>query len=188
LVVPGGGAFADTVREYDQRYRLSDHAAHWMAVLAMDQYGYLLCDRLPESLPVRSLADARRIWEAGRVPVLLPFTLLNQVDPLPHSWEVTSDSIAAWIAGAVGARLLILLKDVDGLHTADPRSASDAGLLHEAFPEQVAGCAGIDPFLPSLMAEGDLDAWVINGEKPDRLAELLATGRTRGTHVARSVA
>jgi aspartokinase-like uncharacterized kinase len=46
LVVPGGGAFADTVREYDQRYRLSDHAAHWMAVLAMDQYGYLLCDRL----------------------------------------------------------------------------------------------------------------------------------------------
>jgi hypothetical protein len=35
---------------------------------------------------------------------------MQQDDPLPHSWDVTSDSIAAWVCGAVGADRLILVK------------------------------------------------------------------------------
>src|SRR5205823_5007158 len=46
LVVPGGGLFADAVREVDRRVRLSDDAAHWMAILAMDQYAHVVAGRL----------------------------------------------------------------------------------------------------------------------------------------------
>ena len=47
LLVPGGGPFADTVRDVDRQVGLSDDAAHWMAILAMDQYAHLIASRLP---------------------------------------------------------------------------------------------------------------------------------------------
>ena len=60
--------------------------------------------------------------DAGRVPVLAPSQWLREADPLPHSWDVTSDSIAAWVAGAVGARELVLVKPAGaaGADTVDP--------------------------------------------------------------------
>ena len=44
------------------------------------------------------------------MPVLAPSRWLRTADPLPHSWEVTSDSIAAWVAGEIGANHLVLVK------------------------------------------------------------------------------
>ena len=44
LVVPGGGPMADLVRELWSMGQLSLEASHWMAVLAMEQYAYLLAD------------------------------------------------------------------------------------------------------------------------------------------------
>jgi aspartokinase-like uncharacterized kinase len=108
LIVPGGGPFADAVRGLDRR--LSDDAAHWMAILGMDQYAHVLADRIAGAVIVTSLADARAALDDGRLPVLAPSSWLRQVDPLPHSWDVTSDSIAAWVAGEVGAHQLVLVK------------------------------------------------------------------------------
>jgi aspartokinase-like uncharacterized kinase len=110
LIVPGGGPFADAVREVDRRLDLSDEAAHWMAILAMDQYAHLLVSRLPSSVLVHQPHEIRSALEAGRLPVLAPSAWMRQSDPLLHSWDVTSDSIAAWIAGEVGARSLVLVK------------------------------------------------------------------------------
>ena len=110
LVVPGGGPFADTVRGVDRRVGLPDAAAHWMAVLAMDQYAHLLAARLETAAIVSTLAEAIVALEAGRIPVLAPSRWLQEEDPLPHTWDVTSDSIAAWIAGVSGARELVLVK------------------------------------------------------------------------------
>jgi aspartokinase-like uncharacterized kinase len=110
LVVPGGGPFADAVREVDRRLGLSDAAAHWMAVLAMDQHAHLLHARLPASELVEDPLEIAAALAAGHVPVLAPSRWLRAADPLPHMWDVTSDSIAAWIAGAVGAERLILIK------------------------------------------------------------------------------
>ena len=86
VVVPGGGLFADLVRELDRDLSLSADAAHWMAILAMD-----------------ALA-------AGRAAVLAPSRWLRAADPLPHSWDATSDSVAAFVAGALDARRLVLVK------------------------------------------------------------------------------
>jgi aspartokinase-like uncharacterized kinase len=110
MVVPGGGPFADTVRQVDARIGLPDDTAHWMAVLAMDQYAHLLAARFGRGAVVTSLDEAHDTLNAGALPVLAPSRWLQQADPLPHSWDVTSDSIAAWAAGAAGARHLVLIK------------------------------------------------------------------------------
>jgi aspartokinase-like uncharacterized kinase len=110
LIVPGGGLFADVVRDVDRRIGLPDDAAHWMAILAMDQYAHLLAARLPAGVVVTTPDDAMRTLDEARIPVLAPSRWMSDADPLPHSWDVTSDSIAAWVAGELRARELILVK------------------------------------------------------------------------------
>lgn len=110
LVVPGGGPFADAVRDVDRRLTLSGDAAHWMAVLATDQYAHLLVSRMVHGSLVSDPSEIATALDAGRVPVLAPSRWLREADPLPHTWDVTSDSIAAWVAGQVGARTLVLIK------------------------------------------------------------------------------
>ena len=110
LIVPGGGPFADAVRDAYARGAMDDDAAHWMAVLAMDQYAELLASRMSRGCVVTTLRGACQAASSGQVPILAPSRWLREADPLPHSWDVTSDSIAAWIAGQVGARRLVLVK------------------------------------------------------------------------------
>jgi len=76
----------------------------------MDQYAHLIADRLAHGVLVADRAAIGTALDAGRLPVLAPFAWLRHVDPLPHSWDVTSDSIAAWVAGELGARRLVLIK------------------------------------------------------------------------------
>jgi aspartokinase-like uncharacterized kinase len=125
LVVPGGGPFADTVRATDRRLRIADDAAHWMAILAMDQYAHLLHSRLPGSTLVFTPAEALTALGAKALPVLAPYRWLYDADPLPHSWDVTSDSIAAWIAGTLGAARLVLVK---------PAGVTGADVVDAYFP------------------------------------------------------
>jgi 5-(aminomethyl)-3-furanmethanol phosphate kinase len=156
LVVPGGGAFADAVRAHDRRFGLRDATAHWMAILAMDQLGWALADLIPGATPQADL----RPPPDGAVAVLLPYALLRERDPLPASWDVTADSIAAWVAGAAGATRLVLVK-----------AASPAG------PPGLT-----DPYLPTALREAGVEAWVI-GPDPSELAGLLDTGRTAGRRI-----
>ena len=183
LLVPGGGDFADTVRDHYRRYHLSETTAHRMALLAMDQYGWLLSDLIPDSETVRDVLAAREAAANGRVSILLAATLLIEADPLPHSWQVTSDSIAAWIAGLVGAVRCVLLKDVDGLFSAESGSAQ---LLPAMCVKELKDHrGGVDEYLSVVLASLDLETWVINGQRPDRLVELLSAGQTIGTRISR---
>ena len=113
----------------------------------MDQFGYLLSELIPGSELVRSLGAAQKFADAGRIPVLIPFDLLRRTDPLPHSWKVTSDTIAAWVSELAGVQLLILLKDVDGLYTNHPREKGHAVLLEEILVEHLAASDGVDSYL-----------------------------------------
>lgn len=185
LVVPGGGPFADTVRDCDRRYGLSDDAAHWMAVLAMDQFGWLLADLIPGSEPVRDTESARGIASSGRVPVLLPFGFLCRDDSLAHSWTVTSDSISARIAEWAGAPRLVLLKPVDPILDGPGRREGEGVLPELITLEQLAGWEGVDPYLTTIIAGSGLDLWIINGNSPDCLRELLERGLTRGIRLQR---
>jgi 5-(aminomethyl)-3-furanmethanol phosphate kinase len=110
VVVPGGGPFADTVRELDRRLRLSAEASHWMALLAMDQYAHLLAERIDGAVLVDEPGAIAGALAAGRIAVLAPSRWLRAADPLPHSWDATSDSVAAFVAGALEASRLVLVK------------------------------------------------------------------------------
>jgi len=183
LVVPGGGAFADAVRDCHGRFPLGESAAHWMAILAMDQYGLLLADLIPDARIVTDPESARSVARRGRVPVLLPSAWLRRDDPLPHSFDVTSDSIAAWIALEANIRQCVLVKDTDGLCRTDPRQDPAARPQPVMSLAELAACRGVDRHLPGLLAGSGLDLWAVCGERPERLAELLATGHTIGTRV-----
>ena len=110
LIVPGGGPFAETVRRVDERLDVGDTGAHWMAVLGMDQYAHLLVSRVQRAAIVWARDQCAEVVSCGNVAVLAPSRWLMSVDPLPHTWAVTSDSIAAWVAGELNARHLVLVK------------------------------------------------------------------------------
>jgi len=186
LVVPGGGAFSNAIREYDRRFGLDTDASHWMAILAMDQFGHLISSLIPDSELVQGLADARKVLAAGRVPVLLTYNLLFQTDELPRSWDVTADSIAAWVAGLSGAKQLVLLKSVDGLFNDDPCSPAGAELLEKFDVNQLILCKGVDRYFASILKKYRLDVWIVNGKHPERLTQLLDTGFTKGSCLTRS--
>ncbi|HUL69396.1 MAG TPA: hypothetical protein VLT17_04065 [Gemmatimonadales bacterium] len=114
VVMPGGGPFADVVRAYDHRTGLSPDSAHWMAILGMDQFAYALLDVIPGAALALDRSAIEAAIDRHRVPVLAPYRWLRETDALPHTWEVTSDSLAAYLAGILGAKRLVLLKPVDG--------------------------------------------------------------------------
>ena len=82
---------------------LSDDAAHWMAILAMDQYAHVLAQRIERAVLVEEPGGIGPAVGAGRPAVLAPYRWMRSADVLPHSWEATSDSVAAFIAGALDA-------------------------------------------------------------------------------------
>jgi aspartokinase-like uncharacterized kinase len=185
LVVPGGAGFADAVRQHDRRFALRAATAHRMAILAMDQFGWLLSDLIPGAVPCTDLAAAGAAAARGSTPVLLPAALLAG-DPLPASWEVTSDSIAAWAAGAADAGRLVLVKPVDGLYRDWPADGDPLTRLgvDELAELRAAGlAAGVDPHLPEALRAAGVEAWVIDGREPARLVTLLEHGSTEGTLV-----
>lgn len=119
VVVPGGGPLADAVRALDGRLGLSDGAAHWMAILAMDQYAHVLVERIAGGRLVEESGALASVLGARAVAVLAPSRWLRAADPLPHTWDATSDSVAAFVAGALDAERLVLVK---------PGEAGDEGV------------------------------------------------------------
>ncbi|HKB11736.1 MAG TPA: hypothetical protein VKD69_13830 [Vicinamibacterales bacterium] len=148
LVVPGGGPFADAVRAVDGRIGLPATAAHWMAVLAMDQYAHLIAARLDGATVVSYEREVPDAYRDGRVPVLAPSRWLREVDPLPHSWDVTSDSIAAWIAGRFGAPRLVLVKPPAA--PADPVDSYFARALRPSVDAVIVAADEIDALRRAL--------------------------------------
>jgi hypothetical protein len=140
LVVPGGGPFADAVRRVDERLAVGNDAAHWMAILAMDQYAHFLATRLRRGAVVEDVIGMAAVLARGGVPVLAPYRWLRAADPLPHTWDVTSDSIGAWVAGAVGAPRLVAVKPPGA---AGPRLV-DAYFTHALPPGVTVSCVAAD--------------------------------------------
>ena len=113
IIVPGGGEFADKVRETQALCKFDDQYAHRMALLAMSQYGYLLAGINPRLQIVEDI-DALPLNLSMKMPLLwLPTTLIQDDSEIPSSWDFTSDSIALWLAIKLAAHRLILVKSKD---------------------------------------------------------------------------
>jgi aspartokinase-like uncharacterized kinase len=121
IIVPGGGPFADCVRDAQTYMRFSDAAAHHMALLAMEQYAIACASFSPDVLLLSEEAQLRLIGEA-RIAFWLPSRMVLGADDLPENWQVTSDSLAAWLALRLDASALVVVKSVDA--KTDPISAA----------------------------------------------------------------
>jgi 5-(aminomethyl)-3-furanmethanol phosphate kinase len=133
VVVPGGGPFADAVRDAQPAMGFDDDAAHDMALMAMAQYGRALTALADGFVYADTIAAVRGAVVRGDVPVWSPWPMLRAHPDIPRSWDVTSDSLAVWFAGALGARHVVLIKQ---------RTAPVDGLMDTAFPHFTARFAG----------------------------------------------
>src|SRR5262245_33548419 len=110
VIVAGGGPFADAVRATQPVMHFDDRAAHHMALLAMEQYAVALASLRSSFTLAASLAAIRRALREDRVPIWSPAAMVLRARDIPSSWDITSDSLAAWLAGRIGARQLLLVK------------------------------------------------------------------------------
>lgn len=165
IVVPGGWIFSDTVRKLS----VDDDTAHWMAVASMDIYGYYISSFGTKLLE----ADDFDFYPDG-VSVLLPYRLMRKHDELPHSWDVTSDSISVWLAGKLGIKKVVKLTDVDGVFV-------DGEIVDEISAEELMKYEScVDKCCPSLMIKYGVDMFVCNGLK-GRVKDYILRGRAVGT-------
>jgi dihydroneopterin aldolase len=162
VIVPGGGPFADLVRAAQPQMGFDDRAAHRMGLLAMEQYGCAI-KSLHERLSLAdSLDSIRRGLADDQVPVWLPTQMALGAVDIPQSWDVTSDSLAAWFAGKIGAERLLLVKHVEGTEkTVRAGDLVARNTVDKAF-EQFVAASGVPAFILGHRDYGTV-ARVVNG-------------------------
>jgi dihydroneopterin aldolase len=111
-----------------------DDAAHDMAMMAMAQYGRALASLAESFVYADTLEAVREVVANHNIPVWSPWPGLRAHPDIPRSWDVTSDSLAAWLATTLNARRLVLIK-----HRA-PNPRDD--LVDAAFPRFAARFRG----------------------------------------------
>lgn len=152
-VVPGGGGFAEGVRQAQSHWGFDDLAAHNMAVLAMAQTAQLLHALEPRLPLVQHDADIREALHAGKAALWLPLPLLRAEPDELSSWDVSSDSLSLWLARRLNAERLVVLKACTVDPTASFVELGARGVLDRrfaawardaSFPIEVLCCNDID--------------------------------------------
>lgn len=140
VIVPGGGILADAVRESQKLSNSSDVVAHKMAVMAMDQYAVLMTGLNPALVTAESeLEIAERGWQ-HRTVVWMPSKMVCADETIPANWQVTSDSLAAWLASRLNAQQLILVKSQrPKLEQISLERLIKDGMVDEHFDDFTAG-------------------------------------------------
>ena len=174
-ILPGGGTFADKIRELDQQYNLTPANAHWMAITAMEAYAYLLHSNIHGSVISSELPE----YSLNKPTIILPYLHLKEVDVFPHSWTVTSDSIALYYASLLKSDL-ILIKVVDGISDAHGSLITELAVTElKTIKTDVLDLKFAETFQQFNIRY----CWLINGLFPDRLANFFREKRTIGTKI-----
>jgi aspartokinase-like uncharacterized kinase len=183
IIVPGGGVFADIVRSVYHQFKLSEESAHRMAILAMDQYGMLLAFLMANSKTTYALSNAKQILKKGKIPIFLPSRLFFSKGLLEASWNVTSDSIAAYTCKLLKVKKLILIKNVDGIFTEDPKKNPNAKLIKEISAAQLSEMktTSVDNYLSKIIKTSNFKCYVLNGKHPNRIIDALESKPTLST-------
>lgn len=152
VVVPGGGALADEVRQSQSQLGFGDLAAHRMALLAMDQLAWAIAGLRPDFEVGDSEAALAESLAENRIAVWAPFSLIAKRADIAPSWAITSDSLALWLAGRLQARRCYVIKSiVRSQKAASAASLARDGIVDEAFPDMLKDVA-----VPScLLGRGD---------------------------------
>jgi aspartokinase-like uncharacterized kinase len=139
LVVAGGGIVADAVRQLDEWQELGEEVSHHLALQAANVGMHFLLNCLgftPGCWTTRfewwKMVDKANCL--GAAVFLMQYE--EAFGALPHTWDLTTDSIAALAAGVARARL-ILLKSIDIPPDTRWLEASRRGWVDACFPSIV---------------------------------------------------
>ncbi|MFK8068176.1 MAG: hypothetical protein AB8D52_08020 [Gammaproteobacteria bacterium] len=139
VIVPGGGPFADQVRNAQKQHGFNDSIAHKMALHAMDQFGFFLIGMAEKNIPDHKLIAAnseQKIREAiinKQTPVWLPSQQLKDNQDIPQNWTVTSDSLSAWLAKELIADQLVLIKRTNADLERPIKELEQEGVIDSSF-------------------------------------------------------
>jgi aspartokinase-like uncharacterized kinase len=131
VIVPGGGALADAVRATQAALGFPDSLAHRLALDAMAGMARIFATLESRLAVTEHPGDALAV---GRVPVWDPSALKGGHPEVPESWDVTSDSLALWLATGLGAATCLLVKSADPAPGSGPAELARIGLVDAAFP------------------------------------------------------
>jgi 5-(aminomethyl)-3-furanmethanol phosphate kinase len=172
VIVPGGGPFADAVRAVQQRQGFDDASAHHMALLAMEQYGRMLTGMRPGLVAADSGSAIGYALARGEVPVWMPSKMVLASADIPANWNVTSDSLAAWLAAQLHATLLVLVKSVE---------VTEA---HATLTELVSR-GWVDPEFPRFAAAAGCPVRILGSDDHPVLTRMLVNNELKGLEVLR---
>ena len=173
LIILGGGEFANLIRKYDAVMNFSDEVNHWQAIDCMDIIAKLVNDKVSSTRLAYSIEDAQKISDNGLTPIFVVSEFLKKEDPFECTWDVTSDSIAAYIAHLLNAKLLIVT-NVNGIYTQDPK-VSGSTFIRKIDAKKLLTFSetSIDVMLPSLLIKFGTICYVVNGKYPERVLSLI---------------
>lgn len=105
----------------------------------------------------------------------------------------TTDAVAAMLAERVHADRLVIVTNVDGVYTADPRTDPDAKLVEHLTPTELlaivggarkAGSSGVvDPLAAQMLERSQLQARVVGGDDPANVAAAINGEPFKGSTV-----
>ncbi|HFD11011.1 MAG TPA: hypothetical protein ENJ32_00870 [Crenotrichaceae bacterium] len=142
VIVPGGGAFADQVRRFQLRWQFSDDVAHQMAILAMHQFGLMMADLDPRlDYAVSAYNVVKKLDQGFSTIIWLPSIEELQQDRVPASWDVSADSLAAWLCSKLNADRLILIKSAETsvYKECSVPALQQNNIVDQAFAEMIKG-------------------------------------------------
>ena len=150
VIVPGGGAFADQVRLAQQHWQFDDSTAHHMAILAMQQMALMFKGLKPDFTIVHTVEAVQESLNRQKTVIWSPDIIELDNAGIRASWDITSDSLAAWLAKTVSATELILIKS----------AAIDANLsLHQLAERHV-----VDKAFCGFVAEATFKTYIMNAQ------------------------
>ena len=155
VVVPGGGQFADKVRDLQRAVGFDDAAAHRLAMLGMHQMAEVFMTLEPRLQEAANLDAISQTLGQGGIPLWVPLPMMERDTTITPGWDTTSDSLAARLAELLGSPLA-LLKSASVVPGASAVALSGDGVVDRAFP--------------AAIARSDLD-WRIFGPEDDAAFE-----------------
>jgi aspartokinase-like uncharacterized kinase len=162
IIIPGGGPFADQVRQADEKFSLNHIQVHNMAVMAMQQYGNMLASLSPDLIAANSIDVIYAAWEASKVVIWEPYEMVRDECELEKSWQVTSDSLAVWLASKLKINNLLLVK-------------STKQVLKKTSLSALTASKCIDPGLQKLATNYHINIHFLHKSKSSDLLDTLNT-------------
>jgi len=138
VIVPGGGAFADQVRLAQQHWQFDDNTAHRMALLAMQQMALMFKGLKPDFAIAHTIAAIQETLDRQKTVIWSPDVIELDNAGIKASWDITSDSLAAWLAKTVSATELILIKSAVIDASLNLQQLAEQDIVDKAFCDFVA--------------------------------------------------